>query len=57
MVRTKQHKQVTLRKKIYEYLLKKKKKKKVIRLRCQILVILDMHPCKEMKIKNSLGLV
>ena len=56
MVGTKQHKQVTLRKKIYEYLLKKKKKK-VIRLRCQILVILDMHPCKEMKIRNSLGLI
>ena len=56
MVRTKQHKQVTLRKKqIYEYLLKKKKK--VIRLRRQILVILGMHPCKEMKTRNSLGLV
>ena len=37
---------------MYEYLLKKKKK--VIR---QILVILDMHPCIEMKIRKSLGLV
>ena len=34
-----------------------KKRKKVIRLRRQILVILDMQPCKEVKSRNSLDLV
>ena len=32
-------------------------KKKVIRLRRQILVILDMQPCKEVQTRNSLDLV
>ena len=52
MVRTKLHKQEAF---IHsEYSLEIKYEKKIIRLRRQISVILDIHPCKEMKTRNNL---